>query len=83
MNEVHVTDSTDAAATQKMAHKRLRSKSYRAMQGVSCQCVDGVLILRGLVTSYFLKQIAQEAVARLAGVRLVENQIEVAPAIEN
>ena len=38
---------------------------------------DGRVILRGDVTSYYQKQMAQEALRRVDGVREIENQIEV------
>lgn len=38
----------------------------------------GVVILRGEVQSYYEKQLAQEVVRRLTGVKRVENQLEVA-----
>jgi osmotically-inducible protein OsmY len=59
------------------AESRLRSNGYLAMKNVSCDYQDGVLTLRGCVPSYFLKQMAQTAVARLPGVERVVNDIEV------
>jgi hypothetical protein len=38
-----------------------------------------VLVLRGRLPTYYLKQVAQEAVAHLEGVQGVENQIQVVP----
>jgi osmotically-inducible protein OsmY len=64
-----------------LAEGCLRRNPYLALKGVSCDCRDGVLVLRGCLPSYHLKQVAQEAVARLEGVGAVDNQIEVvAPA---
>jgi osmotically-inducible protein OsmY len=64
-------------AVQESAERRLRSNPYLALKNVSCDCRGGVLVLRGCLPSYFLKQVAQEAVARLEGVRAVDNQIQV------
>ena len=36
-----------------------------------------MLVLRGCLPSYYLKQIAQEAVAALEGVERIDNQIQV------
>jgi osmotically-inducible protein OsmY len=55
----------------------LRSNPYLALKNVSCDYRDGVLILRGCLPSYYLKQIAQEAVASLEGVERIDNQIQV------
>jgi osmotically-inducible protein OsmY len=38
---------------------------------------DGRVTLNGVVTSYYQKQMAQEAVKRVAGVEQVENELEV------
>jgi len=39
--------------------------------------LDGVLVLRGCLPTYYLKQIAQEVVAYLEGVESVDNQIQI------
>jgi len=41
------------------------------------QCSDDVLIVRGCVPTYYLKQILQTALMNLDGVRLVDNQVMV------
>ena len=60
-----------------LAEGCLRRKPYLALRYVSCDCRGGVLVLRGRLPTYYLKQVAQEAVARLEGVKGVENRIEV------
>ncbi len=60
------------------ARKRLKSTSYPSIRRLSCECDDqGVLYLRGRLSSYYQKQLAQEAVADLPGVVQIENQAEV------
>ena len=66
-----------AVGLAERAQARLRGHAYRALQGVACSYRDGVLTLRGRLPSYYLKQLAQEAVAAL-GVARVVNEIEVA-----
>jgi osmotically-inducible protein OsmY len=67
---------------EELAERCLRSNSYLAMKKISCDYLNGVLVLRGHVETYFLKQVAQVAVAQVEGVDRVDNQIEVfAPAI--
>ncbi len=51
--------------------------SYGPLRRVRCEYHDGLLTLHGRLPSYYLKQVAQEAVARLDGVSRVENRIEV------
>jgi hypothetical protein len=62
-----------------MAERKLHSKPYQALKNVSCDWRDGVLVLRGRLPSYYLKQVAQEVVARLDGVEGMDNQIQVVP----
>ncbi len=59
------------------AEIRLRGNSYLALKNVSCEYREGVLTLRGCLPSYYLKQMAQTAVARLDGVQRIDNLIEV------
>jgi hypothetical protein len=58
---------------------RLRSKSPKAFSAVSCECDHGTLHLRGHSSSYYEKQMAQEAVRGIDGVTQVINEIEVTP----
>lgn len=59
------------------AESCLRSNPYLALKNVTCDYREGVLTLRGCLPSYYLKQVAQTAVARVAcGARIV-NEIEV------
>jgi osmotically-inducible protein OsmY len=48
-----------------------------ALRKVTSEYLGGVLVLRGCLPSYYLKQVAQEVVAHLEGVERIENQIEV------
>jgi hypothetical protein len=59
------------------ARERLRDSPYGALGWISCECDDGVLLLRGHLSSFYLKQHAQEAVAGIRGVTQVINAIQV------
>lgn len=59
------------------AERCLRCNSYLALKNVSCEYREGVLTLRGCLPTYYLKQLAQTAVARLDGVERINNEIEV------
>jgi hypothetical protein len=79
-----LSPSTDCSGRLSSSHvvqaaeARLRTMPYRSVQQVSCECDDrGVLFLRGRLDSFYYKQIAQEAVARLPGVTRVVNETEV------
>jgi hypothetical protein len=61
-----------------VAESRLRGNGYLALRSISCTFDRGALVLRGYVPTYFLKQVAQEVVSKIDGVRAVDNRIEVA-----
>ena len=52
----------------------LQRSPYRPIRNVSCECRQGVLFLRGPLPTFYLKQLAQEAVARVEGVSQVVNE---------
>lgn len=61
-----------------VAESRLRRSGFPALQQISCEFCAGVLILRGHLSRYYLKEVALTVVARPAGVQRIDNQIEVA-----
>ena len=65
------------ASPQAVAERGLRSSRYSALQHVSCDCRGGVLVLRGCLPTYYLKQVAQEVIAQVEGVQRIDNQIQV------
>jgi len=73
------TDGTSSLcdATAECARDCLLLSSHPAIRRLSCEYVHGVLLLHGRLSSYYLKQLAQEAVRGLEGVAQVVNQIEV------
>lgn len=64
-------DSREVAAA---AHNRLQENPYRAIRSLSCDCRGGMLFLRGHLPTFHQKQLAQEAVANLAGGLQVINE---------
>jgi hypothetical protein len=66
------------ASIQAAAERGLRSSRYSALKHVSCDYRDGVLVLRGRLPTYYLKQIAQEVVAhQFDQAERLENRIQV------
>lgn len=59
------------------ARRRLRQSGYPALHEIECQHHEGIVFLRGRVRSYYLKQVAQEAIRCVAGVEQIINDIEV------
>jgi osmotically-inducible protein OsmY len=77
----HAVDglSIDSRQIMLAASACFQQAAYLHVRKVSCAFTEGLLTLRGQVTSYYEKQIAQEAVAKVDGVEQVLNLIQVAP----
>ncbi len=56
---------------------RIRQTGYQEMRGIKVRLRDGLVTLRGNVTSYYMKQVAQEAIRPLAIGLHINNEIEV------
>ena len=69
--------SQSIADVTEVARGRLCNSQYVAIRSVSCDFENGVLLLRGRLKSFHHKQLAQETVQRLTGVRQIINTIEV------
>ena len=84
LNQASAEPATPSRTPQsgllELAEGCLRRNPYRTLKNVACDCRDGVLVLRGCLPSYYLKQIAQEVVAhQVKGVGRIDNQIQVVP----
>jgi hypothetical protein len=64
-------------AIQREAQRLLSLSGYLALREVRCESVRDEIRLLGRVPSYFLKQLAQEVVAPIEGVRSIVNLIQV------
>jgi osmotically-inducible protein OsmY len=71
-----VTTDTLRGVNEHIKH-HLWENPYRALRGISWEYREGVLTLNGRLPTFYLKQMAQAAVARVAGVERVVNRIEV------
>lgn len=69
--------TSDGRDVVEQAQERLQATPYISFCDLRCEYRHGLLILHGQVESYYEKQLAQEAVARLEGVAQVVNQLEV------
>lgn len=77
--ETNYAASFPSCEVVQAARTRLRTSPYPGIQNVGCECDGrGVLFLRGRLSSFYQKQLAQEAVAGLPGVVEVVNETEVA-----
>ena len=59
------------------AESRLQQSAYHGVRRVKCEFNDGVLTLRGCVSSYYLKQITQTLVRGMEGVEEISNRVDV------
>ena len=55
----------------------LARNPYLAQQKLRLEARRGHVVLRGIVNSFFQKQMAQEAVRHVDGVEHIENELEV------
>jgi hypothetical protein len=67
----------DGLAT--VAAERLKAVAQYGVRSVRCEHREGVLLLQGIVASYYHKQLVQEAVRGLEGVTKILNQVKVVP----
>ena len=54
-----------------------RNSSYSELRTIQCESRDDVLILRGQVSTFFMKQLAQERIRSIKGVNAVINDLQV------
>lgn len=66
-----------APSVAQLAERRLRESPYYFLKQVTCHFNAGVLTLRGTVPMWQLRQFAESIVARVEGVRSIENEVEV------
>ena len=55
----------------------MQSSPYPDVRSISCEFQDGVIVLRGQVDSFYLKQVAQETIRNVEGVTVIVNIISV------
>jgi osmotically-inducible protein OsmY len=68
------------AATSEFAdliHSAIATNPYLAGRKLRYEAESGRVVLQGTVSTYFQKQMAQEALRRIDGVCEIENQLEV------
>lgn len=76
------SSSTVTDAEQQVLQRAKRcfaTSAYFALRRVACAYHEGVLILRGRVPSFYLKQVAQTIVKNAVEGIQIDNRIEVKP----
>jgi hypothetical protein len=81
MLAIHSSNSGEPEAQRpdpQAIERGLHSSRYSALKHVSCNYEGGVLVLRGRLPTYYLKQVAQEVVTHeVKEVGRLENRIRV------
>lgn len=72
-----ITMSSDQQLLEERIGAAIRTSPYVGRKVLRFEASEGKVTLRGKVASYFQKQMAQEAVRSVAGVREIENHLEV------
>ena len=78
--ETRSSNVTGAAASTSIADgvaSRLRRSGYPTLVNVAAEVHEGVLVLLGRLSTYYLKQVAQTLAAQVDGVEEVINRTEV------
>ncbi len=58
-------------------HSAIARSPYLAGRNVRVEQHDNRIVLKGVVSSYFQKQLAQESIRNIEGVTQIHNEIEV------
>ena len=69
--------ATEASPSIDTVRIRFERSPYLPLRKIRCYLHDGVLLLRGRVPTYYLKQLAQTIGHSLPGIRQVVNELEV------
>ncbi|MBL8888410.1 MAG: BON domain-containing protein [Planctomycetaceae bacterium] len=72
-----IVDIEHSQTKTRLAQQLVLSSSYAEVRCIRCEIRDGVLYLRGQVTSFYLKQLTQEAVRWMKGIDAISNCVEV------
>lgn len=55
----------------------LQKNPYLDFTSLTCETKEGCVVLRGVVPSYFEKQMAQESIRSIEGINEILNELEV------
>jgi osmotically-inducible protein OsmY len=72
-----VSCGADDDSMRTAAQALFQSSDYVALRRLRCEVTDAVVIVSGILPSYFLKQMAQTVIQRLEGIQSVLNLVEV------
>jgi osmotically-inducible protein OsmY len=73
---IHMRDNGSLCLAHRV-QDAINQNPYLSRRELSCEALDGRVVLRGRVRSFFQKQMAQESVRYLEGIVSIENYLEV------
>jgi osmotically-inducible protein OsmY len=76
LNGSHQKSTMDLEVSETAA-ARFRASPYFPLRSITSEFEKGTLVISGYVTTYYLKQVAQETVRTLQGVRVNVNAVQV------
>lgn len=65
------------ASIESMAAVRLQESPHLELHQLRCTFCHGILTLSGMVSNYQVRQIAQELIQDLEGIKVIDNQLVV------
>ena len=72
-----VRSPSEQEVVEASVRSKLQQSCYQQVQRVSSEFHEGVLTLRGQVSSFYLKQIVQTLVLKVDGVEEINNRVDV------
>ncbi|MCE9607904.1 MAG: BON domain-containing protein [Planctomycetia bacterium] len=72
-----LTQSLEDQHLAERVERALRARGYRALHAVRASVRARVVVLRGRVSSYYLKQIAQATALAVSGTHEIRNDVDV------
>jgi osmotically-inducible protein OsmY len=74
---VSVTDKALTSSVEASAQELLGRSPHQELHGIRCSFFEGVLVLTGTVSTFFLWHTAQSALQGVRGVELIDNRLVV------
>ena len=72
-----VSEPDDAYHLRETVLQGLRRSGYSCLSNLKCEVFDGVVVVFGVVPSFFLKQMAQTIILRIGRVKEIRNNLKV------
>jgi hypothetical protein len=83
LESIAVPPAADPPSLGQRVEASLRGSGYLTLRGVECDTRGDIVRLRGYLSTYYLKQVAQATAAEVEGVRQVINRIVVGVATDD